>query len=50
MTSAAFSVIGGYVAITSGFPALIIVVVTLSLVGSILLYPIKPYLRFSRAR
>lgn len=43
--SAAFAVIGGYVAATSGFPALIIVVVLLSLLGGLLLLPIRPYMR-----
>lgn len=45
LTSAAFAAVGGYVAVTEGFSKLIITVVILSLVGSLLLYPIRPYLK-----
>lgn len=45
VTSAALAVIGGYLAVSAGFPVLIAVVVMLSLLGSLLLLPIKPYIR-----
>lgn len=45
LTAAAFAAIGGYAAITEGFPALIITVVALSFLGSLLLLRIKPYIR-----
>ncbi len=45
LTSAALAMIGGYVATTQGFPVLIIAVVIISLIGSLLLWPIKPYIR-----
>lgn len=45
LTSAALAVVGGYLAVSAGFPALIVVVVLLSLFGSLLLLPIKPYIR-----
>ena len=45
ITGAALAVIGGYVAISAGFPALIITVVVLSMVGALLLWPIKPYIK-----
>ncbi|MDO8425643.1 MAG: MFS transporter [bacterium] len=45
MMSATFAVVGGYVAVSEGFPALITVVVILSFIGSLLLWPIRPYMR-----
>ncbi len=45
LTSAAFAAIGGYIAVAEGFGNLIIAVVVISLLGSLLLYPIRPYLR-----
>ncbi len=43
--SAALAIIGGYVAATAGFPTLIIIVVGMSVLGALLLLPIKPYIR-----
>jgi len=37
--------IGGYIASTIGFPFLIVSLATLSLLGTLLLLPIKPYIR-----
>ncbi|MFH1430694.1 MAG: MFS transporter [Candidatus Uhrbacteria bacterium] len=45
LSAAALAAIGGYVATTIGFHALIITVVVLSVFGSLLLIPIKPYLK-----
>ena len=45
VTSAALAVIGGYVAISAGFPILITVVVLMSLLGALLLLPIRPYIK-----
>ena len=45
IVGAAFSVIGGYVAVSAGFPVLIVVVVLLSLFGTLFLFPIKPYIK-----
>src|SRR3989338_3462087 len=45
LVGAALAALGGYIAVTEGFPTLIIVVVILSLVGALLLWPIKPYIR-----
>ena len=42
---AMFAMVGGYVAVTAGFPVLIIGVSTISLVGALLLWPIKPYVK-----
>jgi MFS family permease len=43
--SALFAIIGGYIATFAGFPILIVIVVTLSVLGTLLLYPIKPYIK-----
>ena len=43
--SALFAVVGGYVATVAGFPSLIVVVVLLSLLGTLLLLPIRPYIK-----
>jgi len=45
ITSATLAVMGGYVAISAGFPVLIVAVVILSLIGALLLWPIKPYIK-----
>src|SRR3989338_1311264 len=50
LMSAVFSAIGGYVAVVSGFPTLIIAVVILSLIGSLLLWPVKPYIQVKLTR
>ena len=42
---AAFAMVGGYVALSAGFPILIAIVVALSLVGALLLWLIKPYIK-----
>jgi len=46
LIGAVFAAVGGYIAVISGFPALIIAVVVISVIGSLLLWPIKPYIRF----
>jgi MFS family permease len=48
LTSAALATVGGYVATTQGFPALIITVVSISFLGALLLWPIRPYIRLAR--
>jgi len=45
MTSALLAAVGGYVAVASGFPSLILLVVIVSLIGALLLWPIKPYIQ-----
>lgn len=45
LTSATLAALGGYIAVYSGFPTLIITVVILSFSGALLLWPIKPYIR-----
>lgn len=45
LTSAALAAVGGYLATTQGFPTLIIAVVVVSLIGSLMLWPIRPYIR-----
>lgn len=45
LTSAALAAVGGYLATTQGFPTLIIAVVVVSLIGSLILWPIRPYIR-----
>jgi len=45
ITSAALAVVGGYVAASSGFYTLIVIVVFASLVGSLLLLPVRPYIK-----
>ncbi len=46
LTSAALAAVGGYIAVSEGFPVLIVAVVVVSLIGSFLLWPIKPYIKF----
>lgn len=45
LTSATLAAVGGYSATMQGFPALIIAVVIVSLIGSLMLWPIKPYIK-----
>lgn len=45
LTSAALAAVGGFIATSHGFPALIITVVAVSFLGSLLLWPIKPYIK-----
>ncbi len=45
LTGAAMAALGGYIAAVSGFRPLIWAVVFISLIGSILLWPIKSYLK-----
>jgi MFS family permease len=45
IASAALAAVGGYIAVTVGFPFLIASMVVLSLIGTILIWPIRPYLR-----
>jgi len=48
LTGAGVAIVGGYIAATSGFPTLILVMVFWSLLGSLMLWPIKPYIRMKR--
>lgn len=50
ITSAILAVVGGYLAATSGFPPLIITVVILSVFGTLLLLPIRPYIKFRSSK
>lgn len=50
LTSALLATLGGYVATVQGFPTLIIVVVILSILGSLMLLPIKPYIKGARGK
>jgi len=45
LVSAGMAGIGGYLALSLGFPIVIISVVCLSVIGSLLLIPIKPFIR-----
>jgi len=45
LVSAGLAAIGGYIAYTIGFSALIVAVVSISTVGSLMLISIKPYLK-----
>ncbi len=45
VAGAVFAVIGGYIAASSGFPALIILVVVLGIIGSLLLLPLREYMK-----
>jgi len=47
LMSSMLAIIGGYIAATQGFPILIITVVSISFVGALLLWPIKPYIKTS---
>ncbi len=48
LSSALLAVIGGYVASSQGFPTLIMIIVMVSVIGSLLLWPIKPYIRMPK--
>ncbi len=45
MMSAALAAVGGYIATVQGFPTLIVAVVAISVIGALVLWPIKPYIR-----
>lgn len=45
ITSATLAVVGGYLAYSAGFPVLISTVVVLSVFGSLLLLPVRPYIK-----
>jgi MFS family permease len=45
LTSAAMAALGGYIATVQGFPTLIVLVVVVSVFGSLLLWPIKSYIK-----
>ena len=45
LTSAGFAAIGGYIAFSLGFEKLIIMSVILSVIGALMLWPIKPYIK-----
>lgn len=45
LTSAALAAVGGFLATMWGFPSLITAVVIVSIIGSLLLWPIKPYIK-----
>ncbi|PIR76240.1 MAG: hypothetical protein COU32_03145 [Candidatus Magasanikbacteria bacterium CG10_big_fil_rev_8_21_14_0_10_42_10] len=47
LTGAALAALGGFIAAYSGFPILIVSVVVVSVIGALLLWPIKPYLKMS---
>lgn len=48
LTSAVLASVGGYIAVSEGFTNLILTVVILSLFGSFLLWPVRPYLRMPK--
>lgn len=48
LSSALLAIIGGYVASTQGFPTLITIIVGASIIGSLLLWPIKPFIRMPK--
>jgi len=50
LTSAALAAVGGYIATTQGFHVLIIAVVTVSFIGAMLLWPIRPYIKTFSSR
>jgi hypothetical protein len=45
LTSAALAAAGSYIVASQGFPVLIIAVVIISLIGSLMLWGIKPYMK-----
>ncbi len=47
VTSAMLAIIGGFIAVYAGFPILIIMVAVISLIGALLLLPIKPYIKLN---
>lgn len=48
LTGAALAALGGFIATRSGFPALITTVSVISVLGALLLLPIRPYIRSAR--
>jgi len=50
LSSAAFAAIGGLLASSQGFPVLIISIVILSVIGTVLLLPVKPYIRLAKQK
>jgi len=48
LTSAALAAIGGFLATMQGFHTLIMAVVAVSIVGSLMLWPIKPYMKSAK--
>lgn len=50
LTSAGFAAVGGFIATFLGYQALIIIVVIISVIGSLFLWPIKKYLPFSKVK
>ncbi|MFH1667524.1 MAG: MFS transporter [Candidatus Komeilibacteria bacterium] len=50
IAGAALAIVGGYIAVSAGFPALITVVVILSVIGALLLWLIKPYIRLKSVK
>ncbi|MBI4136565.1 MFS transporter [Candidatus Roizmanbacteria bacterium] len=49
LTSAALAALGGFIALSRGFPALIIAVVTLSCIGALMLWPVRSYIKSGRS-
>ncbi|MBI1956987.1 MAG: MFS transporter, partial [Candidatus Niyogibacteria bacterium] len=47
LTSATLAALGGYIAVTAGFQTLIFAVVSLAFIGSLLLLPVRPYIRLA---
>ena len=45
ISSAGMALVGGYIAVSSGFPILITILTILSLFGALALLPLKPYIR-----
>lgn len=45
LTGAALAAVGGYIAVSEGFPALIVTVVVISVIGALLLWPIRRYIK-----
>ena len=48
LISAALAAVGGFFATSEGFPRLIVVVVILSILGALMLWPIKSYIRLKK--
>ncbi len=48
LSGATLAALGGYIAATAGFENLIIAVSVISVIGALLLWPIKPYLKFKK--
>lgn len=50
LSAAAFAAIGGFLASSQGFPSLIIAISVLSILGTLLLWPVKPYIRLAKTK